>query len=113
MPWKKVTFSPKVTERVGPHNLKTLAAMRYSASGRAKGFAVFYVPVAEGEIAYPTFYFSPVAARECDLLLRTFNSVRCSPPARDSIGVSLRVGSEKSWDLLKKTSESRSQRSGM
>jgi hypothetical protein len=95
MSWKKVTFSPKVTERAGPHNLQSLAAQIYETQGKPSGFVVFTALDVDEEkdIASPVYYFSPIAALYCESLLKAFPSSDCDAPS-DDVELKLIIGVE-------------------
>src|SRR5438067_10414924 len=103
MSWTKVTFSPKVTENAAPHNLRSLATQIYERENYPDGFIVFssFDNDEEKDVAYPVYYFSPIAALYCDELLKAFSLSLsdCDAPPSDA-DLRLIIGSENVRGLL-------------
>jgi hypothetical protein len=95
MSCKKVTFSPKVTERAGPHKLRSLAAQIYETQGKPSGFAVYtaFKVDKEKDIAWPVCYFSPIASLYCASLLKDFPTSDYDAPSTD-VELKLVIGAE-------------------
>jgi len=86
MGWYKIELSAHQMANNETAKLQSSFDNHWKALGHPKGFALFRSKRSGDTVI---IYISPLAASECELLIRSYNGSFCDPPSSDEAGLLL------------------------